>query len=96
MQRLPSHRIQRAHELSEVDLEEDPAPACLCSRDQATLRARANLLGMHVQEGGGFVESESPQRGGLGPSRIIGAVSAGINDLVWFRSFRVEVSRVAP
>jgi hypothetical protein len=32
--------------------------------------------------------------GGLGPSRIAGAVSAGINDLVWFRSFRVELSRV--
>ena len=29
MQRLPSHRIQRAHELDEVDLQEQPATAGL-------------------------------------------------------------------
>jgi hypothetical protein len=32
--------------------------------------------------------------GTLGPRQNAGAVSAAINDLVWFRSFRGELSRV--
>jgi hypothetical protein len=62
---LPPHRIQRAYELSEISLEEYPAPASLRSRDQAALRARANFLRMHVQKGGSLVEIESSHDGGL-------------------------------
>ena len=65
MQRLPPHRIQRAYELSEISLEEYPAPASLRSRDQAALCARADFLRMHVQKGGGFVEIEGSHDGGL-------------------------------
>jgi hypothetical protein len=32
--------------------------------------------------------------GTLGPRQNAGAASAGINDLVWFQSFRGELSRV--
>jgi len=49
---LPPNRIQRAYELSEIDLKEDPATACLCSRNDPALGASADLFGMHVQEGG--------------------------------------------
>ena len=58
MQRLPPHRIQRAHELGEIDLQENPAPAGLGARDEAALRPRANFLRVHVQERGGLVEVE--------------------------------------
>ena len=59
MQRLPSHRIQRADELSEIGLEEDPAPSGLRPRDEAALRPRADLFRVHVEECGGFIEIES-------------------------------------
>jgi len=68
---LPSHRIQRAHELGEIDLEENPAPAGLGSRNEASLGARADFFGVHVEEGGGFVETERSRSTGLG-----GAVAA--------------------
>jgi hypothetical protein len=57
---LPSHRIQRAHELSEIDLEEHPTPTCLRSRNQAALGACADLLRMHVEERRGLVEIQGP------------------------------------
>jgi hypothetical protein len=53
---LPSHRIQRAHELSEIDLEEHPTPTCLRSRNQAALGACADLRRMHVEERRRIVE----------------------------------------
>jgi hypothetical protein len=63
LQRLPSHRIQRAHELDEVDLQEDPSPAGFRYRNEAALRTGPYFLRMHVQESGGFIKSESPQWG---------------------------------
>jgi hypothetical protein len=62
---LPPHRIQRAYELSEISLEEYPAPASLSARDEAALCARANFLRMHVQKGGSFVEIEGSHDSGL-------------------------------
>lgn len=56
MQRLPPDRIQRANKAGEIDLEEHPAPARLCARDQPALGTRADLLGVHVQESRGFLE----------------------------------------
>jgi len=53
---LPPNRIQRADKAGEIDLKEHPTPARLCARDDPALRARADLLGMHVQEGRGFLE----------------------------------------
>jgi hypothetical protein len=61
LQRLPPHRIQRAHELDEVDLQEHPTPAGLRSGEEAALRTRPDFLRVHVQEASGFFESESPQ-----------------------------------
>ena len=58
MQRLPPHRIQRAQELGEIGLEENPAAAGLGTGDEAALGAGANFLGMHVQERGGLIEVE--------------------------------------
>jgi hypothetical protein len=55
---LPPHRIQRAYELSEIGLEEDPASAGLRTGDEAALRPRADLFRMHVEECGGFNETE--------------------------------------
>lgn len=62
MQRLPPHRIQRAHEVGEIALEKDPALARLGPGDEATLGPRANFLRMHVQERSRFVERECPYR----------------------------------
>ena len=56
MQRLPPNRIQRADKAGEIDLEEHPAAARLGTRNEPALGARANLLGVHVQEGGGALE----------------------------------------
>ena len=56
MQRLPPYRIQRADKTGEIDLEEHPAPTCLGARDEPALGARANLLGVHMQEGRGALE----------------------------------------
>ena len=64
MQRLPSHRIQRAHEVGEIALEEDPAPTRLGPGDEATLGPRANFLRVHVQEGGGFIKRQCSYRAG--------------------------------
>jgi hypothetical protein len=66
LQRLPPHRIQRAYELSEIGLEEYPAPASLRSRDEAALCAGPNFFWMHVQKGGCFVEIEGSHDRGLG------------------------------
>jgi hypothetical protein len=65
LQRLPPQRIQRAHELSEIDLEEDPAPSGLGTGNEAALGARTNLFRMHVKEGCGFIEIECPYRSRL-------------------------------
>jgi hypothetical protein len=56
------HRIQRAHELGEVGVEEDPAPTCLGAWNEGALGSHANLLRVHVQEGGGLIEGERPYR----------------------------------
>jgi hypothetical protein len=56
LQRLPPYRIQRADKAGEIDLEENPAPARLGTRDDAALGAGADLLGVHVQEGRGLLE----------------------------------------
>lgn len=58
MQRLPSHRIQRAQEVGEIGLEKNPAAAGLGTGDEAPLRPSADFLGMHAQERGGLVEIE--------------------------------------
>jgi hypothetical protein len=58
LQRLPPHRIQRAYKVSEVGLEEHPAASGLGSRDEATPGARPDLLGVHVEKSGGFIEIE--------------------------------------
>jgi hypothetical protein len=67
LQRLPPHRIQRAHEVGEITFKEDPALAGLGPWDEAALGSHANFLRVHVQERGGFVEGECPYRvaGGL-------------------------------
>lgn len=62
MQRLPFHRIQRAHELGEIGVEEYPALAGLGAGDEAAFGARAHLFRMHVQEGGRLIEAERPYR----------------------------------
>jgi hypothetical protein len=59
---LPPHRIQRAHELGEIALEEDPPLAGLGPGDEAPLGSRADFLRVHVKEGGGFIEGECPYR----------------------------------
>jgi hypothetical protein len=56
LQRLPPHRIQRADELSEIALQEDPATTSLGSGNEAALRARANFLRVHAEKAGGLVE----------------------------------------
>lgn len=79
MQRLPSDRIQRADEAREIDLEVHPAPTGLRSRDEAAFGARADLLGVHVEEGGGFLEGQGAADEGVrrsGDRRVL-AVSAG-------------------
>lgn len=58
MQRLPPHRIQRAQEIGEIGLEENPAAAGLGAGDEAALGAGANFFGMHAKERGGLVEGE--------------------------------------
>ncbi len=63
MQRLPPHRIQRAYEVSEIGLEEHPAPAGLGSRDETALGARPDLFGVHVEKSGGFIEIEGLHAG---------------------------------
>jgi len=57
---LPPHRIQRAYELSEIRLEEHPAAPGLGSRNEASLGARPDLFGMHVQELSRLVEIQRP------------------------------------
>jgi hypothetical protein len=59
---LPSHRIQRAHEVGEIALEKDPALAGLGPRDQSALGPHANFLRVHVQEGSRLIEGERPYR----------------------------------
>lgn len=63
MQRLPFHRIQRAHEVGEIGVEEDPEPTGLGPGDEAALGSRANFLRVHVQEGGGFIGRRSHEDG---------------------------------
>jgi len=53
---LPPDRIQRADKTGEIDFEEHPASARLRARDDPALGARADLLGVHVQEGRGLLE----------------------------------------
>jgi hypothetical protein len=62
LQRLPPHRIQRAHEVGEIALEKDPAPTRLGPGDEASLGPRANFLRVHVQECSRLIESECPYR----------------------------------
>jgi hypothetical protein len=62
LQRLPFRRIQRSHEVSEINFQEDPAAASLRSRNQPALCTRADFLRMHMQESGGFFERERPQQ----------------------------------
>jgi hypothetical protein len=62
LQRLPPHRIQRAHELGEITFKEDPALAGLGSGDEPALRSHTNLLRVHVQERSRFVEGECTYR----------------------------------
>jgi hypothetical protein len=108
LQRLPPNRIQRADKAGEIDLEEYPPPACLGARDDPALRARANLLGVHVQEGRGFLEvqraadeGESWASGGkrlwvrVGLSRgVVRSVDAHVQPWVWFRSLGDRLSRM--
>jgi hypothetical protein len=56
---LPFHRIQRAHKLGEIDLEKNPAPTGLGSRNETALGASADLFGMHMKERGGLSKIES-------------------------------------
>lgn len=58
MQRLPSHRIQRAQELGEIGLEENPAAAGFRAGDEAALRPGTDFLRVHAQELGCLVEAE--------------------------------------
>lgn len=58
MQRLPSHRIQRAQEIGEIGLEENPAAAGLGTGDQAALGPGADFFGVHPKERGGLVDVE--------------------------------------
>ena len=58
MQRLPPHRIQRAHELGEIGFKEDPAPTDLGSRDESAFSPRAHLFGVHVQKRRCVIEAE--------------------------------------
>jgi hypothetical protein len=53
---LPPDRIQRADKAGEIDLQEHPAPARFGARDDPSLGARADLLGVHMKEGRGFLE----------------------------------------
>jgi len=55
---LPPHRIQRAQELGEIDIEENPAATGLRAGNESALGARSNFLRMHVQESSGFIEVE--------------------------------------
>jgi hypothetical protein len=66
LQRLPSHRIQRADKTGEIDLEEHPAPTRLGAGDEPALGARANLLRVHVQEGRGALKVKRAAGEGLG------------------------------
>jgi hypothetical protein len=52
---LPPIRIQRAYELGEVDLQEDPATSCLGPRNYSALGTATDLFGMHMEEGGSLV-----------------------------------------
>jgi hypothetical protein len=63
---LPPYRIQRANKAGEIDFEEYPPPARLGARDEPALRARADLLGVHVQEGRGFLEVQRAAHEGEG------------------------------
>jgi hypothetical protein len=84
---LPFHRIQRAHELGEIDLEENPAPAGFGSRNEPTLGARADFFGMHAEEGGGFVEIERSHgigRGGVLPTCRAGRATSHMAQMAMF------------
>ena len=108
MQRLPPNRIQRADKAGEIDLQEYPAPARLCARDDSALGARANLLGVHVQEGRRFLEVQRAADEGKGGGRngkvvtvrrncglwVVRVVDAHVQPWVWFRSLRDELSRM--
>jgi len=58
LQRLPPHRIQRAHELGEIGFKEDPASADFGSRDGAPLGPRAHLFRVHAQEARRIMEAK--------------------------------------
>ena len=69
MQRLPPNRIQRADKAGEIDLQEHPTPARLCTGDDPALGARANLFGVHVQEGRRFLKVQRATDQGKGGKR---------------------------
>ena len=58
MQRLPFHRIQRAHELGEIGFEEDPASADLGPGDDSPFGPRTHLFRVHAQKGRRVIETE--------------------------------------
>ena len=58
MQRLPFHRIQRAHELGEIGFEEDPASPNFGSLNESALGARMHLFRVHAQKGCRVIEPE--------------------------------------
>lgn len=108
MQRLPPDRIQRANEAGEIDLEEYPAPARLRAGDQPALGARADLLGVHVQEGRSLLEVQRAADEGEGGEggwwslwirpngsrEAFRSIDAHEQPWVWFRALGSEVSRM--
>ena len=108
MQRLPPNRIQRADKTGEIDLEEHPAPARLRARDDPALGARADLLGMHVQEGRGFLEIQRAADEGEGEVNgwrvlwvrascgrlVVRSVDAHVQPWMWFRALGGELSQM--
>ncbi len=48
--------------MREILFEKHPATSGLRAGDEATFRAGSNLLRVHLQEGGGFIQVESLQR----------------------------------
>lgn len=58
MQRLPPHRIQRAHEVGEIGFEEDPPASDLGAGNESPLRPRAHLFRVHAKERRRVIEIE--------------------------------------
>jgi hypothetical protein len=108
LQRLPPNRIQRADKAGEIDFEENPPPTRLRPRDDPALCARADLLGVHVQEGRGFFEVQRAADEGEGGVAgwwvlwvrasfgrvVIRSVDAHEQPWVWFRALGGELSRM--